>query len=306
MFYNKIMKNKFKTFLFLILIIFALPNLSLAAINFTDGFWSTDFDDALIGDTLDRWSYQGLQVMNTYMCGSNYSGIYDTNTDAKGGLGKIFRMYMEGNVRNSMSSSLYVNLPTPQKEFWLRFYYRIPNGQTIGGILEHKIIYAFTDSSVAANVNWPNSTDGMELQMRNTMGGAGFESSPGGWNTVYGSGQSANGTWHYFEFHFDLGISGNNNGVFEMWIDGTRRAYNTGLDFFDGGTASPTGWESVTLPYNHNLWMLDGCIGHDVDEIATALPSYTGFTKDSNDRNMIGGLPSDLISPSAPSGLSVL
>ena len=107
MFYNKIMKNKFKTFLFLILIIFALPNLSLAAINFTDGFWSTDFDDALIGDTLDGWSYQGLQVMNTYMCGSNYSGIYDTNTDAKGGLGKIFRMYMEGNVRNSMSSSLF-------------------------------------------------------------------------------------------------------------------------------------------------------------------------------------------------------
>ena len=64
-------------------------------------------------------------------------------------------IFFKGNERNAMSSPMTIKFSAPQKEFWLRFYYRIPSGQRVAGIYEHKIIYAFTDSAVAADVNWP-------------------------------------------------------------------------------------------------------------------------------------------------------
>lgn len=307
MFYNINMRKITKASkIFLLSIFFLWPNFSLAVIEFTDGYWSTNFDDAQVGETLYGWSYQGLQVMNSYMCGGAYSSITETDIDAKGSSGKVYRVLMEGNNRNIMTSPVYVNFPTPIKEFWLRFYYRIPVGQTIGGIFEHKIIYAFTDSAVAARVNWPNGADGVELQFGNTMGSGAVESFIGGWATIYGNGQPADGSWHYFEFHFDLGTSGNNNGITEVWVDGVRRINATELDYFDGGNAFPSGWESMSIPSNHNVWATDGCQPHDVDEIAIALPGYAGFIQDVNDRDIIGEIYPDPTHPNSPSGLTIL
>lgn len=261
-----------------------------ADITLTNGFWSTDLDECANGTTNNGYRCDGVNVEDDYNISGTYSQIRTVSTDASGGPGKVFSVYFEGNSRNSMSAPATINFPSPQKEFWLRFYYRLPVGQRISSLFEHKIIYAYTDGGIAADVNWPGQGDNITLQPRSTMAGSDlYYGTDGGWADVYGSSSAAaDGSWHCFEFHFVLGTSRSNNGKFEMWVDGNNHVSVSNLDWFNGGSASPSGWTHIDIPLNHNVFTLSGAVPHDVDNIAVALPSYSGFAVDSGNRRMIG------------------
>jgi hypothetical protein len=284
----------------LILTVILLPQ-SLAVISFTEGFWSTSFEACGEGDTPAGWGCDGLIVEDNYACDGTLSRI-DAQANNPSGEGDGFRIFYKGNERNTMSTPLTLYFQEPQKEFWLKFYYRLPQGQYLSGINEHKIIYAFTDSAVAADVNWGGEY--IELQPRNTVGspdiyysgsgtGHSAQGGPeGGWSTVY-DGDTADGSWHSFEFHLSLGDPAQDNGLFQMWVDGLNYVDDNGLEFYDGGSQMPTGWTKIALPHNHNVWAANGCAPHDVDDIAVALPGFTGFIADQAGRRSIGQMTDD-------------
>ena len=283
---------------------------AIADITLTNGYWSTSFVGCTANPARAGTTCDGLNIDDSgypgEACAGGYSQIGPTGNYSGGAGGNGLRVYYLGGSRNTSTSGAKLVFTTPQKSFWLRFYYRLPSGQITGAINEHKIIYAFTSGGPAADVNWPGGPSTISLQPRGTMGSpdiiyggsptynphnAHGNPSGGNWAAVYGSPSTpANGSWHYYEFHFDLGTTGSNNGVFQMWVDGINVVNDTDLDWFNGGSSSPTGWSYVDFPYNHNVFTLSGCNPHDVDDIAVATPPYTGFLHDSGGRNMIGGL----------------
>lgn len=307
MFYNKNMKIEISNIIkfFLLLAIFFLPNFSLAAINFTDGFWSTSFVGCTSGNVGYGDICNGLETSDpAYNCGGSYSQISSGANYSLGGGGQGYRMF-QGDERNIDSSPMSISFVVPQDEIWIRYYTRYPFGQSWGGIIEHKMIYAFTDDGVAFTVNFPQGMSSIDLHPSGTMGSPDIYINGWGWNNLYGS-DIGDGSWHLYEHHFKLGSSGGNNGVYQFWVDGVNRVSRTDLDFFDGGNATPTAWDHIYLPHNHNVSTLAGCNGIDIDDIAIANESFSGFIQDLSARDMIGGLPSDVTPPSSPSGLSVL
>lgn len=267
-----------------------------AQVTPVDGFWSTSFvgceTPALgLGDVCD-----GLTAMDVGLtCGA--SPVLHSNIDVsanfpdgEGGAG--FALYYEGNSRNTFSSGLLLTFDPPEPDVWVRFYRSWPVGQTWGGILEHKIFYIFSDAGMAANVNFPQGEDDIGLQPRGTMGSPDIYVQGNGWQTLNGGSLVGDGAWHAFEFHFRLGTPGADDGLFEMWIDGVNVAVREGLDFYDGGNISPSGWSEIELPSNHNVSTLAGCGESRLDDIAVATPSYVGFVRDAQNRPMIGPLAS--------------
>ncbi len=286
-------------------ILYAICIPTNADITLSQGYWSTSFETCSTGPTHAGARCDGVNIEDDYNVSGTYSRIREVDHDASGGSGHVYTVYYEGNARNSMSTPATLRFPAPEPEFWLRFYYRLPAGQHMASIFEHKILYAFTDTGVAADVCWPGAGDQIELQPRNTMGSPDlYYGSDGGWADTYGSlSSSADGSWHVFEFHFDLGSTGAGDGQFEMWVDGVNHVSVTDLDWFDAGNANPTGWEYVYIPHNHNVFTLAGTTAHDIDNVAIAVPSFNGFVSDSEGRPMIG--PEVGLVPLAPTNLRV-
>lgn len=271
-----------------------------AAVPLVNGFWSSSLETCAEqavpagafcgGWEVDQASWPCMATMpaqpSLITAAANYPG-------GGGGLG--FRMFL-GDTRNDHSTALRINFPTPQPEIWIRYYTRYPVGQQWGGIQEHKIFYAFTDASVAININFPQGMHAIGLQPRNTMGSPDLAIGGWGWNELYGS-DLGDGSWHAFEHHLGLGTSGANDGQYQLWIDGVLRVDRRDLDFFDGGAATLSGWSHVELPSNHNVSLLPGCNGVDVDDLAVATPDYGGFVVDAGGSPMIG-----LLGDAAPDG----
>lgn len=307
MFYNKDMqKNNFKYFVFILfIIVFMLPNFSRAAINFTDGFWSTSFAGCTSGAVGYGDICDGLATSDpTYNCEGSYSQISTLANYSLGAGDQGYRMF-QGDERNIDSSPMAIYFTSPQDEIWIRYYTRYPIGQSWGDIMEHKMIYAFTNDGVAININFPQGMGAIGIQPRGTMNSPDIYVNGWGWNNLYGA-DIGDGSWHLYEHHFKLGSSGGNNGVYQFWVDGVNRVNRIDLDFFDGGNATPTAWDHIYLPSNHNVSTLAGCNGIDIDDMAVANESFTEFIQDISARDMIGGLSSDVTPPNSPSGLSVL
>jgi len=283
----------------------SLVSATYAAITLTNGYWSTSFSGCAVGNVSGNWVCDGLELDDwAYTCNGTYSQVLSAANNSSGDGGNGYRGYYLGGSRNTESTALKIMFSTPQPEFWLRFYYRIPSGQRNTGLPEHKIIFPTLNSGISSPVNWPAQSD-ISMTMQGTMGGQDiYFSNGGGWDDIYGGPARttpADGSWHYFEFHFKLGTRGGNNGVFQMWVDGVNYANRSNLDWFNGGAANSTGWTRILFPHNHNVFALSGCNGHDVDDIAVATPAYAKFTKDAGGRNMIGPI---RVSP--PTGLHIL
>ncbi|MEF3692437.1 MAG: hypothetical protein V3574_05285 [Candidatus Moraniibacteriota bacterium] len=291
----------------MVFIFFALliPNFSQAAISFTNGYWETSFIGCNSGDVGPGDICDGLEVDDyAYNCNGSYSQISSLANYSLGEGDYGYRMF-QGDERNIDSSAMKISFVDSQDEIWIRYYTRYPLGQSWGGIFEHKMIYAFTNDNVAMNINFPQGMHSIGIQPRGTMGSPDIYINGWGWNNLYGS-DIGDGSWHLYEHHFKLGSSGGNNGVYQFWVDGVNRVDMNNLDFFNGGSANPTAWDHINLPSNHNVSTLAGCNGIDIDDIALANESFSGFTQDLSERDMIGGLSADTISPSSPSGLVVL
>jgi len=273
-----------------------------------NGYWSSTFNcpewASAAGLSCDGWEATDINWVCSSESPARVTDITGTANFPGGAGGRGYRKWL-GAIRNDNSTGLVVRFPVPQREFWMRWYQKFASGQSWAGIKEHKIVYAFTDAGVAANVNWPMGDNDIQLQPRNTMGSPDLTFTGGGWQSVYG-GLVADGSWHYFEVHFDLGAPGQSNGIFQMWVDGVNRANRTDLDWYNGGAASPTGWSLIELGSNHNVSALPGCTPILYDDVAVAVPGYSGFRQDVQGRPMIGALPpaNDTLAPAAPTGLT--
>lgn len=315
--YTKISKKYYPVWLLLPIFffgIFGVVKISFASITFTDHFWSTSFSGCTTGNAMQGYSCDGIEVHDNYTCNGVYSQVDASGNYSGGGGGNGYRIFMN-TVQNDFSTPMRVVFQNPQKEFWLRYYYRIPSGQYMSGPLRaHKILYAFSNYSppngTALNINWPLGDNSISIEPRYTDHERFFNN--GGWATMYGSGDSlADGSWHYFEFRLNMGERGQNNGIVQMWIDGTNRINVSDIDFYNSGVfPEDMAWANMVVPSNHNIWALTpACTySHDVDDLAVALPEYSGFVQDGGGRNMIGAYSSgssDTVPPAAPSGLSV-
>ena len=250
------------------------PNPSSDNIVFINGSWKPDLSTAEPGDTYAGWSHNGISVVDDYIVGDTPTVVRETTT-ASGGPGKVMTVYY-GSTRNEMSAPLRLTLETPQPKFWLRFKYRIAEGQQISDLFEHKILYAFTTGDAAINVNWPSQGDGVNLQPRHVSESEKFFDRVIGWADLYGTTDApADNSYHNFEFFLDI------EGVFRMWIDSVLVAEVTDLDL----GADP--FEYIYIPHNHNRFNLT-LAAHDVDDIKMAIPTYTQFVKDENSNLMIG------------------
>ncbi|MEK7634840.1 MAG: hypothetical protein AAB446_00165 [Patescibacteria group bacterium] len=309
-------KTKTKILIFLPVVFFSFflfANISLAAITFTDGFWNTSFVGCTSGDAGYGDICDGLQTDDpVYACtsgGANLRSQITTLANYASGAGSQGYRFFQGDTRNEDSSSMSIRFSPVQPEVWVRYYTRYPAGQSWAGILEHKMIYAFANGGVAMNVNFPQGMNSIGINPRGTMNNPDIYINGWGWNNLYGS-DVGDGSWHLYEHHFKLGNSGQNNGVYQFWVDGIIRVNRQDMDFFNGGAASPTGWDHIYIPSNHNVSTLAGCNGIDVDDVAIADPNYASFIQDAGGRNMIGGVnlsppPPDTTAPSAPTGVAV-
>lgn len=283
-----------------------------AAISFTDGLWSSSLESCPEGTVSPGAFCGGWELEDAfYECTSTStpaplrSQISANANYPRGAGGRGFRLY-QGDSRNVGSTAIAIRFTSPQPEVWVRYYTRYPVGQTWGGIVEHKNIYFYLENSnVAMNINFPEGKHSIGVQPRNTMGSPDIYVDGWGWNDLYG-GDAGDGSWHLYEHHFRLGASGQNNGLYEFWIDGINRVSRGNLDFFNGGAATSTGLSHIYIPNNHNVSTLAGCNPIDIDDIAVAQPTYGNFRADANGRKMIGGIAtSPGAPPAAPTGLRV-
>lgn len=268
---------------FAILLLFSIlffQSQSFAAITFTDGYWSTTFN-------CDDWTQpnsltcDGVEDQDaSAYSNSQGSAINSSGNYSGGGGGKGYRTYFS-NTHNEMSSMPKIVFPTDVTEVWVRWYYRIPNGQYMGSIGEHKLAYLFSTSAGHA-IDWP--AQGLDQMLLHNVGEDRYIGNlPGGsWQDIYG-GATADGQWICFEIHAKLG-TGSANGVFDLWVNGSNQVHLTDVDW------NATRWSYINLPHNHNVFMLSGDNPHDIDDIAVATSSYSGFTQDSGERPMIGPL----------------
>ncbi len=242
----------------------------------------TSYNSPLNCDGLVKWGswtcYDGTQnVYEQIVSGGNYSG-------GKGSSG-LRHFIGSGNVNNSGSTAIYFN--TPQRELWVRWYIRFEKGWTWSGLKEFKMLYFYTDGSLAPYFNFPWGDNNVRLY---TQGGGGTDESCTncGWQTLYG-GTASDGSWHAFEVHLKLNNPGTTDGIFEFWIDGVRKIGNTNVNYT--GAGNPTGFVRFELGDNgSNFWPTPGCHPVDYDDVAI---SNTGY---------IGPL-SDAARPSAPTSL---
>jgi len=302
-----------------IILLFSLlilpPNI-YAAISFTNGYWSTTFN-------CNEWaqpsalSCDGVEMDNdSAYAGSQGSLITSSANHSAGAGGRGWRTYMVGNEHNGMSTPFQLTFPSAQKEVWLRFYYRIPAGQTVGSIQAHKIIYVWGSTTFRIDYPYYGNVQ-MEGDVNRVYPDGGDSVSNvnlGNWNTLFGGAPNvaaADGTtWHLFEFHIKIGTT-TSNGAFQMWVDGVNIINDVNRNM---GTGS--GITSIDIPNNHNVFQLSGNNPHDVDDVAVALPTYSGFVTNTTGfatgLSMIGPItasgdstpPSTTISTSDPSAIS--
>lgn len=264
-----------------IILLFSLlilpPNI-YAAISFTNGYWSTTFNCAEWAQP-STLSCDGVEMDNdAAYAGSQGSLITSSANHSAGAGGRGWRTYMVGNEHNGMSTPFQLTFPSAQKEVWLRFYYRIPAGQTVGSIQAHKIIYVWGSTTFRIDYPYYGNVQ-MEGDVNRVYPDGGDSVSNvnlGNWNALFGGAPNvaaADGlTWHLFEFHIKIGTT-SSDGAFQMWVDGVNIINDVNRNMGTGA-----GITSIDIPNNHNVFQLSGNNPHDVDDVAVALPTYSGFT----------------------------
>lgn len=261
-----------------------------AEIGLTDGHWSTTFDCSVWASD-GPLACDGLEIQdNSWVCTTeNPPKPTEITSEANhpagdGGMG--MRKWV-GPGHNISSQGLSVRFDPPQPEIWLRWVTRFEDGFYWTGVLKyHKIIYAFTDGTNAANVNFPQGDDDVAVELRNS-GNPDLHCSSCGWASLFGSATS-DGSWHCFEVHMALNGIGADDGIFRMWVDGQLILDHDDVDY-RGSYEDATGWSDVTVGSNNDSpGIEDRCSFIDYDDFAVAIPSYGDFEQDGSGHQRIG------------------
>ena len=289
------MVRNMKKMLILIVLLLCLYSESWAAITFGNtgitGLWVQDFDG--MGDWVDNPSQP---VWTGTIYGMDYGSnrgqpangsYYSEISSSYGKSGKGFRQWT-ATTHNGFSCGLRPMFPSNLSELWLRasFRWRPMSGLNASGNYK-KVFYMMPVGSCVDGHDAQTNGSFLEYFIGGTYNFS--YAATGGYTTTFIDNQ-----WHTIEIH----IGGARR---QMWVDG--------VNVIDVAVGPPTcPWSGVRILENNsindgNAWP----IYIDVDDVAIAINSYTGFVVDSGGRNMIGpagGVPSGRPSPPSNFGIT--
>lgn len=260
-------------------------------ISFTNGMWSTTFDYAECtqrggggGTNCDTvktddiyWSWGAAAVDGNYTQVStfaNYSG---------GAGGNGFRAFAPNNLTDldpqGTSGPVLIDLPSAQKELWIRWYQRYQQGWKWrdGNPYYDKTLYIKTGTPSTAVIPEFHIADYTVISQG--VGIPNYYQVQGslGWQDVM-SGSVSDGLFHAYEIYIKMdtdGVSGgaSANGVGRLWIDGVLVAENTAVNWSGGDSTAKNGWMECEFEsnqrYTDNLNGDIGGIGYiDYDDMA--------------------------------------
>jgi len=250
------------------------PGMGLA-IDFDNGSWTTSFDysqECSQRGNLGNADCGSVANDGIYWnWGDNMQGGHATeavsvanNPDGDGGLG--FRSWV-GDGTNKQTGVARIDFPSPQKELWLRWYQRYQAGFAWSGGEPHydKTLYMNTGGSLAllpqhaGNGKWSLTIQG---------GGSTYQATSNSalkWTDVFGS--TSDGLFHLFEIHIKLDTN-SNDGVAQMWIDGSLVIDASGVDFSGGSSTSRQGFTWFEFHSNQDSPANGGSAYVDYDDMA--------------------------------------
>jgi hypothetical protein len=179
-------------------------------------------------------------------------------------------------------------------EYWLRFYFRFQSGFYFSGYSTgYKLVYLRNTADGATNAlnlgyNGTNGTFSYYTQVGDTTRYTSTDSY--GFGSIYPDNVS-DGSWHCAEMHIKHEDAGQDNGVFEFWIDGVRCIYSSAVTHGTQTGAILLGSNISGYPAGDPDRYLD----YDDIVIQTTTPS----ARDANDSPMIGPLDWGVGNPSS-------
>lgn len=267
---------------------------SWAEITFTNGYWSSTFNcseqDPLLGNLTNFCDGIGTYDRYTADPGGYDSQIITSANYSSGGGGLGYRHWL-GTTRNDHSTSLRITFPTPQQEIYVRWYMRWQSGFAWTAQRAHKVPYFATSAGLSFYWMIPYTEYPSSSGMWDTLGWlfnghtddySTLRATSGGWYTAQGNSLTADGGWDCYEVYIRMGSPG----TLRTWVNGVL-VHSASYDM------SGTGYGDGLIHYfyisnNHDTANNASAYYEDIDDIAIALPTYTGFVKDSNGNNMIG------------------
>lgn len=251
--------NMIRRALFAVLIALLLPSISIGAISFSGGKWSTTFSCAEQSQFVGSLACDGLDWWNNYtdVPGHTTQIIADANNPSGGG-GRGARFWVTTG-QNLNTGTINATFPSYQKEMWIRWYSRHQLGWSFSNLEDDKNLYIWSAGNVTQVIPefYQNS---YRLTAQATPDPNPVITAGWGWNQVMG-GSTGDGQWHCFEIYLKMDTNGS-NGVGRFWVDGILRASNTAVNWSNNNTTAQQGWDHFYFEENQKYisngpWYVD-------------------------------------------------
>ena len=182
--------------------------------------------------------------------------------------GNLGARFWVGDGTNSLSPTVRIEFPEPQRELWIRWYMRYQDGfQWLNHSIHYnKTIYIRTESGAPTVI--PSLLDNA-FSVYSAGAGSGWNSfGGGGWNQTYGPGVS-DGQWHSFEIYIRMDTqgsgdesSGSYNGIARVWVNGEFLGERNNINYSNAMASARQGWRWFGFNENQNsVDNLNGPIG---------------------------------------------
>jgi len=296
---KKILSKKLLFFSILLFGIFGLSGNSLAAITFGNtgntGLWECDFGNspewtADISHTTPPGGY-GIGVSNN---NGTAAGHWSQITSSAGRQNMGWRQWMGSGASGINDNSAGVKaFFSAQSEIWFRMYVRFQSGITwvTGGNQPYfkKMMYVNQGRSPYYCLDVV-SNDAVSI----TDGHVHKSAEPGmGYLTKF-----SDWGWHSMEFYINR-----SGGIYRVWIDETLV-----LEVI-GDSSITIDIDNLDFLNNQRVITNASDVYIDLDDLAIAIPAYTGFKLDSHGYRMIGNVSTatpDTTPPAAPTGVIII
>lgn len=276
----------------LTMVLLAAPRGAWADITLTNGSWSTTFDCA---DWVhpDSGACDGLTLTGGGAAGqmTNKTQITAAANYAPGEGGKGIRFWVGSGDEDWLSAPIYIHLPQPKKELWVRYYTRWETGFAWQNGNPHyeKAWYIRTYPS-----GDPSAIPGFAQDYFRVynQGGSSSGTYPvaanKGWSYLYPGGTS-DGSWYVAEFYIKMNSStGSTDGAGRIWLNGTLVAEETAMNWSGASSDALQGF--IHLMFRSNQRWVDFTGEKYVDYDDIALYTTTPPNRDAAGNPFIGPL----------------
>lgn len=256
-----------------VFILFSTASTAISAITFTNGKWETTFDCPEWTTYAQPLTCDGIEPSGAWTTtDGSYEQIVSAANNSSGGGGRGQRHFIGDGVANN-SGGTTVIFPTPQQEFWVRFYMRIEEGAYWSEITTMKLLYIYNSGTATQVIPVFYGFDEMQLNTQGTGTDTNqLTTTTTGWDVING-GRYGDGQWHCYEFYLKVdsngesGSIGDANGIGRIWIDGVLQENNTNVNFSWGDSAAKQGWTYFKVGSNGKTSATGRDTAYDYDDM---------------------------------------